>query len=230
MTFMDSHTEIFSPFFAIKRRQFKCWEIGPMVFGIQTRHELFHGFSYVFGSCFQKDNQNQQNHMSFQRKLRSACAYSLIKASLYAWGRFGFSATQRMPSKVSDQTEQLHRLFWVFPGGTHDFVSSLCFGFWLSYKVLIQEIWAVTWQTNKMACVPSEDSDQPGHPPSLIRVFSVGMKKLGVLSYPMSAQRRLWSDWADTQADLSLHWAHTHFVGFVMLLLINWHFLLVMMK
>ena len=24
------------------------------------------------------------------------------------------------------------------------------------------------------------------------------------------------SDWADAQADLSLRWAHTHFVGFVM--------------
>ena len=24
-----------------------------------------------------------------------------------------------------------------------------------------------------------------------------------------------WSDWADAQADLSLGWAHTHFVGFV---------------
>ena len=28
-------------------------------------------------------------------------------------------------------------------------------------------------KTNKMACVPSEDSDQPGHPPCLIRVFTV---------------------------------------------------------
>ena len=28
-------------------------------------------------------------------------------------------------------------------------------------------------KTNKMACEPSEDSDQPGHPPSLIRVFAV---------------------------------------------------------
>ena len=27
-------------------------------------------------------------------------------------------------------------------------------------------------KTNKMACVPNEDSDQPGHPPSLIRVFA----------------------------------------------------------
>ena len=28
-------------------------------------------------------------------------------------------------------------------------------------------------KTNEMACAPSEDSDQPGHPPSLIRVFVV---------------------------------------------------------
>ena len=41
------------------------------------------------------------------------------------------------------------------------------------------------------------------------------MKKAWVLSYPFSAQRRLWSDWADAQADLSLRWAHNHFVGFV---------------
>ena len=28
-------------------------------------------------------------------------------------------------------------------------------------------------KTNKMTCAPSEDSDQPGHPPSLIRIFAV---------------------------------------------------------
>ena len=28
-------------------------------------------------------------------------------------------------------------------------------------------------KTSKMTFVPSEDSDQPGHPPSLIRVFAV---------------------------------------------------------
>ena len=50
---------------------------------------------------------------------------------------------------------------------------------------------------NKMACAPSEDSDQSGHQSSLIRVFAVCMKKAWVLSYPLSAQRRLWSDWAD---------------------------------
>ena len=64
-----------------------------------------------------------------------------------------------------------------------------------------------------MACAPSDDSDQPGHLPSLIRVFAVRMKKARILSYPLSAQRRHWSDWANAQADLSLCWAHI--VGFV---------------
>ena len=45
-------------------------------------------------------------------------------------------------------------------------------------------------KTNKMACAPSEDSNRPWHPPSLIRVFAVRMKKAWVLSYPLSAQRR----------------------------------------
>ena len=31
---------------------------------------------------------------------------------------------------------------------------------------------------------------------------------------PLSAQRRLWSDWADAQADLSLCWAHMPFCWF----------------
>ena len=64
-----------------------------------------------------------------------------------------------------------------------------------------------------MACAPSEDPDQPGHPPKLIIVVTIRIKKPRVLSY---ARRRLWSDWADAQADLSLLWAHSHFVGFVM--------------
>ena len=64
-----------------------------------------------------------------------------------------------------------------------------------------------------MACASIEDSDQLGHPPSLIRAFAVRMKKAWTLSYPLSAQRRLW---ADAQADLSLRWTHTHFVGFDM--------------
>ena len=46
-------------------------------------------------------------------------------------------------------------------------------------------------KTNKMTCAPSEDSDQPGHPPSLIRVFADRMRKTFVLSYPLSAAKTL---------------------------------------
>ena len=42
-------------------------------------------------------------------------------------------------------------------------------------------------------------------------VFTVCMKKHWVLSYPLSALWRLWSDWADAQADLSLRRVHMPF-------------------
>ena len=69
-----------------------------------------------------------------------------------------------------------------------------------------ENTWAVIWQNQQSECAPSEDSDQPGHPPNLIS---------------LRCQRRsLASHWAHSedsdQADLSLRWAHTHFVGFVM--------------
>ena len=46
-------------------------------------------------------------------------------------------------------------------------------------------------KTNKMACASSEDTDKPGHPPSLIRAFAVRMKNAWVLTNPLSALRRL---------------------------------------
>ena len=46
------------------------------------------------------------------------------------------------------------------------------------------------------------------HPPSLIRVFAVRIRKAWALSFSLSAQRRLSSDWVDAQADQSIRWAH----------------------
>ena len=43
-------------------------------------------------------------------------------------------------------------------------------------------IWDASWQNQQNDCAPSEDSDQPGHPPSLIRIFAVRMKKAWVLA------------------------------------------------
>ena len=70
-----------------------------------------------------------------------------------------------------------------------------------------------TWRNQQNECAPSEDSDQSGHSPRLIRVFTV--RSMGSLGPKRSScgQRRPWSDWADVQAELSLRWAHSHFVG-----------------
>ena len=57
-------------------------------------------------------------------------------------------------------------------------------------------MWAATQQNQQNGCAPSEDSDQPWHPPSLIGVFPVHMMKAWTLSYLSSEQQRLWSDWA----------------------------------
>ena len=50
---------------------------------------------------------------------------------------------------------------------------------------------AVTLQNQQNDCAPSEDSNQPGHQPSLIRVFVVRMKKPWVLRYPLSSRKTL---------------------------------------
>ena len=66
-----------------------------------------------------------------------------------------------------------------------------------------------------MAYAPSEDLDQPWHPPSLIRVFTVHMKKDWVLNYPLSAVKT-----DQTGRMPRLIWVFAgrtdHFVGFVM--------------
>ena len=57
-------------------------------------------------------------------------------------------------------------------------------------------------KTSKMACTPSEDSDHPGHEPSLIRLFAVCRKKAWILSYLLQSfcwfcheSAHLFSDW-----------------------------------
>ena len=71
-------------------------------------------------------------------------------------------------------------------------------------------------QTNKMTCAPSKDSDQPGHPPSLIRLFHVCLKNAWVPSYPLGAELRL----DQTGRMPRLIWVFAgrtcHFLGFVM--------------
>ena len=63
------------------------------------------------------------------------------------------------------------------------------------------------WQNQQNDVLPVKTQISLGIS-NLIRVFAVRMKKPWAFSYPMSAQRRLKSDWADAQVGTSLHWAH----------------------
>ena len=46
----------------------------------------------------------------------------------------------------------------------------------LCIRITVACNWAATWQNQQNGCAPSEDSDQPGHPTSLISVFVVRSK------------------------------------------------------
>ena len=67
---------------------------------------------------------------------------------------------------------------------------------WKLKSLILQEVCKWTseqhYKTNKMARAPGEDSDQSGLPPSF----------------------RLWSHWADVQADMCLRWTHIWFCWF----------------
>ena len=157
-----------------------------------------------------------------QRRLRSAGASTQSdQSSMSAWRNLGSLAFHWAHSEDSDQTGRMPRLIRVFPGRTLILlVLSCCSSFY--HTVMCTKDADRSGQTvstlfahyrNRMLSqrmtkptkwhAPSKDSDQPGHPPSLIRVFVVPMKKLWILRYPVSAQRRLWSDCANAQADLS---------------------------
>ena len=61
-------------------------------------------------------------------------------------------------------------------------------------------------KTNKMAVRPAK-TDQPGHPPSQIRVFTVRINKALVLSYPLSARRSGCPGWSESSLGAhSLYW------------------------
>ena len=82
------------------------------------------------------------------------------------------------------------------------------------YNPNIWTIWAASWQNQQNYLCAQQRLRSAWHLPSLIRVFAVRTKKHLVLSYPLSTQRRLWSDWAIAQAILSLRCAHRSFCWF----------------
>ena len=68
----------------------------------------------------------------------------------------------------------------------------------------LRSAWVSAQSDQSLHCALSEDSDQPGYPPSLIRVFTVRSKGSQGPKLSFCGQRRL----ADAQAELSHRWAH----------------------
>ena len=68
--------------------------------------------------------------------------------------------------------------------------------------------------TIRCGCATSEDSDQPTHPCSLIRVFTDCMCLLQPPGYPKRAKWGPLLDWVDVQADLSVCWLHRSYCRF----------------
>ena len=92
----------------------------------------------------------------------------------------------------------------------HEYITEFTLTSFRLIKVYLSHLMA---KTNLMTCAPSEDSDQRGHPPSLISLRCPHEETLGP-QLPNERLRRLWSDWADAQAGLSLRWAHRSFCWF----------------
>ena len=74
---------------------------------------------------------------------------------------------------------------------------------------------ATSWQNQQNdLCAQRRLRSVWASPPSLIRVFAVCSLGSRGPTLSSSGQWRLWSDWADAQADLSLRWAHRPFCWF----------------
>ena len=99
----------------------------------------------------------------------------------------------------------------------NDWWSSLGFYFAINnfqVKGLLSQYEPPHDETNKMTVRPAKTRISLVIRP-VWSVFAVG--SMGSLGPKLSScgQRRLWLDWADAQADLSLRWVHSQFVGFV---------------
>ena len=116
-------------------------------------------------------------------------------------------STSLLPSICIKYTKQIPRNLTDLPVDCKRRVS------WFDWQATVAE--PGHDKTNKVSVHPAKTQISLGIRP-VWSVFAVRLKKARILSYPLSAQRRLWSGWADAKADLSFRWAHTYFVGVIM--------------
>ena len=76
-------------------------------------------------------------------------------------------------AELSVLVDVLHQPDLLFPAGTEERKKCEGGGFISRFDILLLSFEPAHDKTNKITYAASEDSDQPGHPPSLIRVFTV---------------------------------------------------------
>ena len=118
-----------------------------------------------------------------------------------------------MPTAKTDQTMQMPRLIWVFTGCTGHFV-----GFVMCRLIydcdmahVMRDGKLVEPRHDKTNKVTAKTQISLGIRPVWSDSSLSAWRKLGSLATHWAHSK----DWS-AQADLSLRWAHTHFVGFVM--------------
>ena len=79
---------------------------------------------------------------------------------------------------------------------------------WSQNRMGIFDNWAASWQNQQNGMCAQRRLR------SAWASVAVRMMKHWTLNYILSAQWKLWSVWADAQADLSLRWAHMSFCWF----------------
>ena len=126
-----------------------------------------------------------------QERLKPACSDSEASYSLEILDIRSYRncIMYGVNNKDADQTVQMGRLICVFVvRKCHKQLLSWCGSHNSCYLLYFSTNEPHREKTNKMAYAPSEDADQPGHPPSLIRVFTVCMTNARILSYMTNAQ------------------------------------------
>ena len=108
----------------------------------------------------------------FLRKLSSLMVNGLITSGVFSTTGTGTDETREFPRKSKQSINNANVL-------RIQNVHKYTFCFFLKKK------WAVSWQNQQNDCAPSEDSDQPGHAPSLIRVFAV--RSMGSWGHKLSS-------------------------------------------
>ena len=81
-------------------------------------------------------------------------------------------------------------------------------------SVLLVEIEPAHDKIYNKTCATGEDSDQPAHPHSPIRVFADRMCLLQPPDYPKMDKRKSLPYWVDVHADLSLCWSNRSYCRF----------------